>query len=158
MPVSVAACLTAHSLNAGYRPIAKKGVEALERSRLSHVHQNHFRPETLSLANVPLVDKQTGLSLARAWGGAAWSARSTASASWSCWASPTGRPWLTCPASRPAPSATCATRTPPRTTTRSDQHGVRVGPDRGALPRASDTQATTVDYSRNRQLELLACR
>jgi hypothetical protein len=39
LPVSVAARLTAHSLNVGYRPIAKKGVEALEQSRLSHVYQ-----------------------------------------------------------------------------------------------------------------------
>ncbi|WP_440107909.1 Tn3 family transposase, partial [Streptosporangium sp. H16] len=69
LPVSIAACLAAHSLNVGYRPIAKKGVEALERSRLSHVYQNYFRPETLSLANVPLVDKPAGLSLAQAWGG-----------------------------------------------------------------------------------------
>lgn len=69
LPVSIAACLTAHSLNVGYRPIAKKGVEALERSRLSHVYQNYFRPETLSLANAPLVDKQADLPLAQAWGG-----------------------------------------------------------------------------------------
>ena len=69
LPVSIAACLTAHSLNVGYRPIAKKGVEALERSRLSHVYQNYFRPETLSLANAPLVDKQAELPLAQAWGG-----------------------------------------------------------------------------------------
>ena len=49
LPLSIAACLTAHSLNVGYRPIAKKGVPALERSRLSHVYQNYFRPETLSI-------------------------------------------------------------------------------------------------------------
>ncbi|QKW36176.1 Tn3 family transposase [Actinomadura sp. NAK00032] len=69
LPISIAACLTAHSLNVGYRPIAKKGVEALERSRLSHVYQNYFRPETLSLANVPLVEMQANLPLAQAWGG-----------------------------------------------------------------------------------------
>ena len=69
LPLSIAACLTAHSLNVGYRPIAKKGVPALERSRLSHVYQNYFRPETLSAANVPLVDAQSTLRLARAWGG-----------------------------------------------------------------------------------------
>jgi hypothetical protein len=40
LPTSVAACLAAHSMNVGYRPIAKKGVPALERSRLSHVFQN----------------------------------------------------------------------------------------------------------------------
>jgi len=38
-------------------------------SRLSHVFQNYFRPETLAPANVPLVARQAGLDLARAWGG-----------------------------------------------------------------------------------------
>ncbi|GAA0838322.1 Tn3-like element Tn3 family transposase [Streptosporangium amethystogenes subsp. fukuiense] len=69
LPTSIAACLAAHSMNVGYRPIAKKGVPALERSRLSNVFQNCFRPETLSVANVPLVARQGGLSLAQAWGG-----------------------------------------------------------------------------------------
>ncbi|GII05504.1 Tn3 family transposase [Planobispora takensis] len=69
LPVSIVACLAAHSLNVGYRPIAKKGVEALERSRLSHVFQNYVRPETLGPANAPLVDEQADLPLAQAWGG-----------------------------------------------------------------------------------------
>jgi len=69
LPTSIAACLAAHSMNVGYRPIAKKGFPALERSRLSHVFQNYFRPETLAPANAPLVARQTGLDLARAWGG-----------------------------------------------------------------------------------------
>ena len=42
------------------RPVAKQGVPALERSRLSHVFQNYFRPETLAPANVPLVTRQAG--------------------------------------------------------------------------------------------------
>ena len=69
LPTSIAACLAAHSMNVGYRPIAKKGVPALERSRLSHVFQNYFRPETLAAANAPLVARQAGLPLAQAWGG-----------------------------------------------------------------------------------------
>ena len=69
LPTSVAACLAAHSMNIGYRPIAKKGVPALERSRLSHVFQNYVRPETLAAANAPLVAWQAGLPLAQAWGG-----------------------------------------------------------------------------------------
>ncbi|SQD97346.1 MULTISPECIES: Tn3 family transposase [unclassified Parafrankia] len=69
LPTSIAACLTAHSMNVGYRPIARKGFPALERSRLSHVFQNYFRPETLAPANAPLVTRQAGLPLARAWGG-----------------------------------------------------------------------------------------
>jgi TnpA family transposase len=69
MDVSVAACLAAHAMNVGYRPIAKKGVPALERARLSHVFQNYVRPETLAPANVPLVGRQADLPLAQAWGG-----------------------------------------------------------------------------------------
>jgi Tn3 transposase DDE domain len=66
---SIAACLAAHSMNVGYRPVASNGVPALERSRLSHVFQNYFRPETLAPANAPLVARQAGLPLAQAWGG-----------------------------------------------------------------------------------------
>ena len=69
LPTSIAACLAAHSMNVGYRPIAKKGVPALERSRLSHVFQNYIRPETLAPANVPLVTRQATVDLAGAWGG-----------------------------------------------------------------------------------------
>ena len=69
LPTSVAACLAAHSMNIGYRPIAKKGVPALERARLSHVFQSYVRPETLAAANAPLVARQAGLPLAQAWGG-----------------------------------------------------------------------------------------
>ena len=56
-------------MNVGYRPIARKGAPALERSRLSHVFQNYVRPETLAAANAPLVARQAGLPLAQAWGG-----------------------------------------------------------------------------------------
>ena len=69
LPTSIAACLAAHSMNVGYRPIAKKGAPALERSRLSHVFQNYIRPETLAPANVPLVTRQATVDLAGAWGG-----------------------------------------------------------------------------------------
>jgi TnpA family transposase len=69
LPASIAACLAAHAMNVGYRPIAKRGVPALERSRLSHVFQNYVRPETLAAANAPLVARQADLPLAQAWGG-----------------------------------------------------------------------------------------
>ncbi|MGH3190136.1 MAG: Tn3 family transposase, partial [Streptosporangiaceae bacterium] len=69
LDLSIAACLAAHSMNVGYRPIAKQGVPALERSRLSHVFQNYFRPETIGPANAPLVARQARIPLARAWGG-----------------------------------------------------------------------------------------
>jgi TnpA family transposase len=69
LPTSIAACLAAHSMNVGYRPITKKGIPALERSRLSHVFQNYVRPETLAAANAPLVARQADLPLTQAWGG-----------------------------------------------------------------------------------------
>jgi TnpA family transposase len=69
LPTSVAACLAAHAMNIGGRPIAKKGVPALERARLSHIFQNYVRPETLAAANAPLVARQADLPLAQAWGG-----------------------------------------------------------------------------------------
>ena len=52
-------------MNVGYRPIARKGVPALERSRLSHVFQGYVRPETLAAANAPLVARQAGLPATR---------------------------------------------------------------------------------------------
>jgi Tn3 transposase DDE domain len=69
LDTSIAACLAAHAMNVGYRPIAKKGVPALESSRLSHVFQNYFRPETIGPANTPMVARQAGIALAQAWGG-----------------------------------------------------------------------------------------
>ena len=56
-------------MNVGYRPIAKKGVPALESSRLSQVFQNYFRPETIGPANTPMIAHQAGIALAQAWGG-----------------------------------------------------------------------------------------
>ena len=85
-------------MNVGYRPIAKKGVPALERSRLSHVFQNYFRPETLAAANGPLVARQAGLPLAQAWA-AAWSPRSTGCGS-------------SCPSRPHSPGPTASTSVP----------------------------------------------
>jgi Domain of unknown function (DUF4158)/Tn3 transposase DDE domain len=82
LPISIAACLAAHSMNVGYRPIARHGVPALERSRLSHVFQNYFRPETLAPANAPLVAARPGWPWRRR-GAAAWSPRWTGCGSWS---------------------------------------------------------------------------
>ena len=56
-------------MNVGYRPIARAGVPALEWSRLSHVYQNYFRPETIGPANAPMVARQAGIPLAAACGG-----------------------------------------------------------------------------------------
>jgi TnpA family transposase len=69
LDVSVAACLTASALNIGYAPVAKQGVEALERARLSHVTQTYLRTETYSAANAPLIAKQAEIPFAQALGG-----------------------------------------------------------------------------------------
>lgn len=67
--VSIAACLTAQALNIGYAPIVKKGVEALERDRISHVNQNYLGAETYSPANRWLIEAQAGIPFAQALGG-----------------------------------------------------------------------------------------
>ena len=69
LDITIAACLTAHALNIGYGPVVKKGVPALERDRVGHVGLNYLRPETYSLANAPLIDRQGSIPLAQAWGG-----------------------------------------------------------------------------------------
>lgn len=45
LPTSIAACLAAHSMNVGYRPITRKGVPALERSRLSQCSRTTCGPK-----------------------------------------------------------------------------------------------------------------
>lgn len=67
--VTIAACLTVHALNIGYDPIVKKGVEALERGRVSHVNQTYLGTESYSPANGWLIGAQAGIPLAQAWGG-----------------------------------------------------------------------------------------
>ena len=67
--VTIAAALTAHSLNVGYAPVIHQGVPALQRDRLSHVDQHYLRAETYSAANKPLIEAQALIPLARSWGG-----------------------------------------------------------------------------------------
>lgn len=134
--ISIAACLAAHSMNVGYRPIAKKGVPALEWARLSHVFQHYFRPETIGAANAPMVSGRTSIPLAGSWGGGLVAAvdvdetyrrdikhirnlqegrhdygrRTPPGCPRSCasiWAC-TGRTRSPCPTSNPAPSASSA--------------------------------------------------
>ncbi|GAA3760789.1 Tn3 family transposase [Salinactinospora qingdaonensis] len=69
LDVTVAALLVCHSCNLDYTPVAKPGVAALSRDRLSHVDQTYLRAETYSVANVPLIEGQAGNALALAWGG-----------------------------------------------------------------------------------------
>jgi hypothetical protein len=75
--VSIAACLSVHAMNIDFEDIIKRGVPALERSRLSHVNQNYLRPETYATANPHLVSRQAGIPYApRRWA-AGWSPGST---------------------------------------------------------------------------------
>jgi TnpA family transposase len=69
LDVSVAALLTAHSLNVGLSPVIDNGIPALTRGRLAHVDQHYLRPDTYTAANAVLIAAQAGIGLARAWGG-----------------------------------------------------------------------------------------
>jgi TnpA family transposase len=66
--VSVAALLTAHSLNIGLSPVIDD-VPALTRDRLAHVDQHYLRPDNYAAANAVLITAQAEIALARAWGG-----------------------------------------------------------------------------------------
>ncbi|TGD89058.1 Tn3 family transposase [Mycobacterium sp. TJFP1] len=67
--LSVAAVLCAHAMNVGFTPVTSPGVHALTRDRLHHVDQNYVRVETLTAANVELVEAQSEIELAQLWGG-----------------------------------------------------------------------------------------
>jgi TnpA family transposase len=67
--VSVAALLTAHSLNVDLSPVIDNDIPALTRARLAHVDQHYLRPDTYTAANAVLIDAQAGIGLAQAWGG-----------------------------------------------------------------------------------------
>jgi len=67
--LSVCAVLVAQACNIGLEPLVEPGRAALTRARLSWVEQNYLRADTLTAANTRLVDAQTDIGLARAWGG-----------------------------------------------------------------------------------------
>ncbi len=54
--VSVAALLTAYSLNVGLPPVIDPDIAALTRGRLAHVDQHYLRPDTYAAANAVLID------------------------------------------------------------------------------------------------------
>ena len=56
-------------MNVGFKPVTSPGVEALTRDRLHPVDQNYVRLETLTAANVALVQAQAEVPLAQTWGG-----------------------------------------------------------------------------------------
>jgi len=67
--LSVCAVLVAQACNIGLEPLVEPGRAALTRARLSWVEQNYLRTDTITAANTRLVDAQTDIDLARAWGG-----------------------------------------------------------------------------------------
>ncbi len=68
LPTSVAALLTAHSLNVGLSPVTTDA-PALRRDRLTHVDQHYLRPENYAAANAVLIHAQAEIPLAQTWGG-----------------------------------------------------------------------------------------
>ena len=69
LPLSVCAVLIAEACNIGLPPLIHPDIPALTRERLSWVQQNYLRAETITRANVMLVDAHSQLPLARTWGG-----------------------------------------------------------------------------------------
>src|SRR6266566_1816867 len=69
LPTSICAVLLAEACNIRLTPMIRKGIPALERDRLLYVQQSYIRPDTLSRANACLVDYQSQIPLAQAWGG-----------------------------------------------------------------------------------------
>ena len=67
--VSLCAALVAQACNTGLEPVIDSSFAPLTRHRLSWTAQNYIRSETLAKANARLVDQQTKIPLARAWGG-----------------------------------------------------------------------------------------
>jgi TnpA family transposase len=69
LAVSACAVLVAEACNIGFAPVARPGVPALTRDRLSHVEQNYIRADTISAANARLIEHQAQIGLAQLWGG-----------------------------------------------------------------------------------------
>lgn len=69
LATSLCAVLIAEACNIGPEPLIRPDIPALSRSRLSWVQQNYLRAETLRRTNARLVEAQTQIPLAQAWGG-----------------------------------------------------------------------------------------
>ena len=69
LPMSLCAVLLAEACNIGLEPVVRADHPALTRARLSWVQQNYLRAETLTRANACLVEAQSTIPLAQAWGG-----------------------------------------------------------------------------------------
>ena len=69
LETSVCAVLMAEACNIGLKPIARPDAPALRHERLSWVRQHYIRADTIARANARLVQAQSSIPLARAWGG-----------------------------------------------------------------------------------------
>jgi TnpA family transposase len=69
LPVSLVALLVSESCNIGFTPVTDPDIEALTRSRLSHVDQNYLRGDTIAAANALLIEAQGRVPLAGELGG-----------------------------------------------------------------------------------------
>lgn len=68
-PTTVAAVLIAEACNIGLEALVSESLSALSSARLSWVQQNYVRLETIRKANARLVEAQSTIPLASAWGG-----------------------------------------------------------------------------------------
>ncbi len=69
LELSICAVLVAEACNIGLEPLINQQLPALTRSRLAWVQQNYIRADTITRANARLVEAQSKLALAQAWGG-----------------------------------------------------------------------------------------
>ena len=69
LPVSLVALLVAEACNISLSPVTNPDIEALTRSRLSHVDQNYLRGDTIAAANALLIEAQGRVPIATEWGG-----------------------------------------------------------------------------------------
>jgi hypothetical protein len=69
LATSICAIVLAEACNIGLEPLVRQDVPWLTRGRLSWVHQNYLRADTLTQANARLVDYQATVQLAQRWGG-----------------------------------------------------------------------------------------
>jgi TnpA family transposase len=69
LPLSICAVLIAESCNIGLEPLIRSDHPALNRARLEWVQQHYLRADTIRAANNRLLETQTHIPLAQAWGG-----------------------------------------------------------------------------------------
>lgn len=69
LDLSLGAVLVAEACNIGLEPVVRRDTAALTRGRLAWVRQNYVRAETITRANARLVETQTRIAVAQAWGG-----------------------------------------------------------------------------------------